>query len=86
MSSEESDAYETAEEGNESDGGVTDECVALYEYGFFLYVSEDGTRWYLPMDATTHMINRTPLHDLSCTLSKRCIASDTYYLCHKDIA
>ena len=42
MSSDESE-YETAEEGEEW------EDDAFAEHGFFLYVAEDGTRWFLPM-------------------------------------
>ena len=41
MSSDESE-YETAEEGDEEDDALTD-------YGFVLYVAEDGTHWFLPM-------------------------------------
>lgn len=39
MSSDESE-YETAEEGEDD---------AFADYGFFLYVTEEGTRWFLTM-------------------------------------
>ena len=55
MSSGESE-YETAEEGGDSDGEENrmerekqKEC-GVYTYNeFFIYVAEDGTRWFLPV-------------------------------------
>ena len=50
-----SSEYETADEGesgeeedSEQSEYAADEEKVLHEYGFFIHVSPDGTRWYLP--------------------------------------
>ena len=52
MSSSGESEYETAEEGDADDEDKErrwNEEDVLQEYGFVLRVSEDGTRWFLPM-------------------------------------
>lgn len=48
-----SSEYETAEEGDtdyeEEEERRWNEEDVLQEYGFVLRISEDGTRWFLPM-------------------------------------
>ena len=45
--SDESD-YETAPEFTDSE----DESLGLESYGFCVWTSENGTKWYLPLDVT----------------------------------
>jgi|TARA_E500000178_G_scaffold356615_1_gene436094 hypothetical protein len=68
-----SDEYFTAEEEEEDVKTLEREELYIQELGFYLHITEDGTRWYLPIcisppknETLPFIFDGCPLH---CTYS-----------------